>query len=65
MFLYGNYDKMTLFAWYIDKNRPLPPGTDFDRRKAEGFPKPLYSSDIPTPEATKEQQAERERIGGW
>ncbi len=60
-------------VWYMDKNRPLPPGTafdpyrqkDFDRRKAEGFPKPLYSSDIPTPEATKEQQAERERIGGW
>ena len=60
-------------VWYIDKNRPLPPGTafdpyreaDFQRRKAEGFPKPLYPSDIATPEATPEQQAERERIGGW
>ena len=44
----------------MDKNRPLPPGelfdpyreADFQRRKAEGFPKPLYPSDIPTPEAT-------------
>jgi len=60
-------------VWYMDKNRPLPPGTafdpyrkkDFERRRAEGFPKPLYPSNIPTPEATKEQQAERERIGGW
>ena len=60
-------------VWYMDKNRPLPPGTafdpyrqkDFDRRKAEGFPKPLYESEIETPEATPEQQAERERIGGW
>ncbi|WP_029447361.1 hypothetical protein [Cellulophaga baltica] len=59
--------------WYMDKNRPLPPGTafdeyrlqDFERRKAEGFPKPLYPSNIPTPEATKEQQAERKKIGGW
>ena len=57
----------------MDKNRPLPPGTafdpyreaDFERRKAEGFPKPLYGSIIETPEATPEQQAERERIGGW
>ena len=54
----------------MDKNRPLPPGTafdpyrqkDFERRKAAGFPKPLYSSDIPTPEFTKEQQQEREKI---
>jgi len=36
-------------VWYMDKNRPLPPGTafdpyreaDFQRRKAEGFPKPI------------------------
>ncbi|WP_199912774.1 hypothetical protein [Aquimarina aquimarini] len=57
----------------MDQNRPLPPGTafdayreqDYERRKALGFPKPLYYSNIPTPEATPEQQAERERIGGW
>ena len=63
----------SFMVWYMDKNRPLPPGTafdsyrqeDFERRKAEGFPKPLYSSEIPTPEATPEQQTERERIGGW
>ena len=60
-------------VWYMDKNRPLPPGTafdpyreaDFQRRKAEGFPKPLYKSYIPTPEATRHQQLERERIGKW
>ncbi len=61
------------FVWYMDKNRPLPPGKDFDpyrakdfeRRKAEDFPKPLFESNIPTPEATKQQRAERKRIGGW
>ena len=60
-------------VWYMDKNRPLPPGTafdpyreaDFQRRKAERFPKPLYKSYIPTPEATRRQQLERERIGKW
>ena len=60
-------------VWYMDKNRPLPTGTafdpyreaDFQRRKAEGFPKPLYKSYIPTPEATRHQQLERERIGKW
>ncbi|WP_103867300.1 hypothetical protein [Aquimarina sp. I32.4] len=77
----GNYDLApadpeewwSYFVWYMDQNRPLPPGKsfdpyrdkDFERRKAAGFPKPLYKSNIPTPEATKEQQAERERIGGW
>ena len=67
------YEGISFITWYMDKNRPLPPGelfdpyreADFQRRKAEGFPKPLYPSDIPTPEATPEQQAERERIGGW
>ena len=59
-------------VWYMDKNRPLPPGTafdayrekDFERRKAAGFPKPLYSSNIPTPEATKDQQKERSSLVG-
>ena len=53
----------------MDKNRPLPPGDAFDpyrerdflRRKAEGFPPPLYKSYVPTPEATPEQQKEREQ----
>ena len=62
--------KLSFFVWYMDKNRPLPPGKtfdpyrqkDFERRKAEGFPPPLYySCGIPTPEATPEQQAEREQ----
>jgi hypothetical protein len=42
----------------MDKNRPLPPGKeldpyrqkDYERRKAEGFPKPLYPSNIKIPE---------------
>ncbi|MFL0102069.1 hypothetical protein V2751_14470, partial [Tenacibaculum maritimum] len=63
----------SFMVWYMDKNRPLPPGSAFDayreqdyqRRKAAGFPKPLYPSKIATPEATKEQQAARKRIGGW
>ncbi len=57
----------------MDKNRPLPPGSafdsyrqmDYERRKAAGFPYPLFPSEIPTPESTPEQQEERERIGGW
>ena len=61
----------SFYVNYMDKNRPLPRGTafdpyrqkDFERRKAEGFPKPLYPSKIKTPEATKEQQKEPERIG--
>ena len=67
------HQEWSLFVWYMDKNRPLPPGTafdpfrenDFERRKAKGFPKPIYESNIATPEATKEQQKERELIGGW
>lgn len=59
----------SLMVWYMDKNRPLPKGTaydpyrqqDYERRKAEGFPKPLYPSDVPTPEATPAQQREREK----
>ena len=66
----NNYRKTwSFYVWYMDRNRPLPPGSafdpyrekDFQRRKAEGFPKPLYRSHIPTPEATSEQQAEREQ----
>ncbi|WP_282142824.1 hypothetical protein [Cellulophaga baltica] len=64
------YYDMSFFTWYMDKNRPLPPGSafdpfrqkDFERRKAEGFPRPLYMSNVPTPEANLEQQKERERF---
>jgi len=64
------YEDLSFFTWYMDKNRPLPPGTafdpyrqqDFERRKVEGFPEPLYQSFIPTDEATPEQQAEREKF---
>ena len=48
----------SFMVWYMDKNRPLPPGEifdpyrqkDYERRKKEGFPKPLYQSWIATPE---------------
>ena len=44
----------SFYIWYMDKNRPLPPGTafnpyrekDFDRRHKEGFKPPLYPSVI-------------------
>lgn len=46
------------FVWYMDRNRPLPPGTafdpyrerDYERRKAEGLQPPLYPADIDIPE---------------
>ena len=63
------YKDRSFLTWYMDKNRPLPPGSafdpyrqqDFERRKAEGFPPPLYPSTVPTPEATQAQQDEREQ----
>lgn len=62
-------EALSQMVWYMDKNRPLPPGrefdpfrqADFERRRAEGFPPPMYLSHIPTPEATAEQHAEREK----
>ncbi|MCR1026411.1 hypothetical protein [Cellulophaga baltica] len=54
---------MSFYIWYMDKNRPLPPGTafdpyrknDFDRRRDEGFLAPLYPSSIKTSEANSYQ----------
>jgi hypothetical protein len=65
----GLIEYWSLLVWYMDKNRPLPPckeldsfrDRDFERRKAEGFPLPLYLSHIDTPEATPEQQRERDK----
>lgn len=45
---------VTFYTHYMDRNRPLPEGkifdpyreADFERRKAEGFPKPLYPSSV-------------------
>lgn len=67
------FDDLSFITWYMDKNRPLPPfkdldpyrEQDFERRKAERFPKPLYPSEIETPEFAPEQQKERRRIGVW
>jgi hypothetical protein len=58
---YSRWAKVRDFSaivWYMDKNRPLPPGKkldpyrekDYNRRKAEGFPAPLFHSNIDTPE---------------
>lgn len=75
-------DELSLLTLYMDKNRPLPSGEifdefrekDFERRKANKFPKPLfpyntqgiiYKPKPSTPEFTDEQQDERKRIGGW
>jgi hypothetical protein len=51
------YDLFSFIVWFMDKNRPLPPGTffdsqrkaDYERRKAEGFPRPLYEATISIP----------------
>lgn len=44
----------SFLVWYMDRNRPLPPGSafnsyrqqDFKRRQEEGFPSPLFPSEI-------------------
>ena len=66
--LFTAQESWSFFVWYMDRNRPLPPDEvfdpyrqeDFERRKIDGFPPPLYKSCIPTPEATPEQQLLRE-----
>ena len=66
----GDFAKSWSFIlWYMDRNRPLPPGDAFDefrerdfaRRRSEGFPPPLFPSTFATPEATEAQNAERRR----
>jgi len=70
----------SFIVWYMDKNRSLPPGKvfdpyrkrDYERRKAEGFPEPLYESWIGIPEysqfykeriqARKEQEERQKRL---
>lgn len=58
------YEEMYFYIWYMDKNRPLPPGNafdpyrkdDFDRRHKEGFLAPLYPSLIDIKEANSSQE---------
>lgn len=65
----GDTKSISFITWYMDKNRPLPPGeildsyrqSDFERRKAEGFPLPVYESIVETPEVTPAQQKERSK----
>ncbi len=59
--------EISMYTWFMDKNRPLPPGSaydkfrelDYQRRKAEGFQEPLYPSDFEITEETKEQEKEK------
>ena len=49
--------ELSFLLWYMDRNRPLPPGKrldpyrtkDYLRRKAEGFPAPLRKAAIRIP----------------
>jgi hypothetical protein len=54
----ATFEWWSWYVQYMDKNRPLPNGTllsayrqkDYERRKAEGFPEPLYLSKVNIPE---------------
>ncbi len=62
------YKLWSYYTWYMDENRPLPPGKIFDHcrerefkdRKKRGFPMPMYYSLFPTPEANETFQNERD-----
>lgn len=66
-------DFHSYIVWYMDKRRPLPPSKVFDHyrqidykeRKENKFLKPLYSSNLVTPEATRKQRSERKEINNW
>ncbi|PXV63757.1 hypothetical protein CLV62_1126 [Dysgonomonas alginatilytica] len=61
---------MSFLVWYMDRNRPLPPGEDLDayrqkdyeRRKAEGFLKPLYKSTISMTDVDGDTQRYRSNV---
>lgn len=63
------YKLWSYYVWYMDENRPLPPGKIFDHcrerefanRRKRGFPMPKYYSLVPTSEATPEFQKERDK----
>lgn len=70
--MYGGMDAALRFARFIQvymEEEELPDmpefekyrQKDFERRKAEGIPPPLYPSSIPTPKATLERRKEREK----
>jgi len=66
-------DFYSYIIWYMDKRRPLPPSEVFDdyrqidykERKEKKFLKPLHSSHLVTPEATRKQRSERKEINNW
>ena len=57
--------EFSFLLWYMDPNRPLPPGKrldpyrtqDYLRRKAAGFPAPLRASKIRIPREVIPEQA--------
>ncbi|MCT4671731.1 MAG: hypothetical protein N4A37_00585 [Prolixibacteraceae bacterium] len=65
-----NYKSWSFYTWYMDRNRPLPPGEVFDhcrerefqQRKDKGFPYPEHFSFIPTLEANPTFQVERDKV---
>jgi len=77
MHMYNTQDKpfdlewryRSLFTWFMDKNRPLPPGTifdpyrmaDYERRKYEGFPPPLYPAKVPTPDIVASEPTRKKK----
>lgn len=60
---------ISFIFWYMDRNRPLPPGTafdpyrqkDFERRRSEGFSLPIYPSRFATPELSLEHLREKNK----
>ena len=59
------------WSWYVqymDKNRSLPPGTllepylkkDYERRKAAGFPPPLYKSEVEIEDRYRDKKSKEE-----
>ncbi len=60
----------SFYTWYMDQNRPLPPGKMFDHcrenefniRRQKGFPLPMYYSLVHTPEHTPQFKEERDKV---
>ncbi|SIR09864.1 hypothetical protein SAMN05920897_1403 [Alkalispirochaeta americana] len=65
------WESWSWLVWYMDKNRPLPPGTALDpyrekdrhRRKQEGNPEPLFPMEYKAVEGLKQYNYERKQQG--
>lgn len=62
--------ELSFYLWYLDRNRPLPPGelfdslreNDFLRRRSDNFKLPLFYADVATPEFKEEHQYQRDEV---